>query len=178
MKTLILIDGANFFAAQKLIGRSVDLLKMRKYFSTPERQASVIYYTAIKEDASGLNNLQKSLDWMEYNGIRPVTKKALMVGAGENLHLKGNMDIEIAVDALCLSAWVDHIVLFTGDGDFRYLIEELQRRGKEVTVCSVLATNTGYVKDAHMVADSLRRWANTFINLNEISGPHVDWFYK
>jgi uncharacterized LabA/DUF88 family protein len=73
--------------------------------------------------------------------------------------IKGNMDIELAVDAMELSDYLDHIVLFSGDGDFRSLVEALQHKGKRVSVVSTLSTNPP------MVADELRRQADQFIDL-------------
>ncbi len=70
--------------------------------------------------------------------------------------------MELAVDAMELSTTVDHMVLFSGDGDFRYLTEALQRRGRKVTVISTTKTNPP------MIADDLRRQADNFIELTAL----------
>jgi len=100
------------------------------------------------------------IDWLDYNGYTMVTKptKEFIDAAGRR-KIKGNMDIELAVDAMELADHLDHLVLFSGDGDFRSLVEALQHKGKRVSVVSTLTTNPP------MVADELRRQADQFIDL-------------
>jgi NYN domain len=66
------------------------------------------------------------------------------------------------VDAMRLADALDHVVLFTGDGDFRALVAALQLKGKRVSVISTLQTTPA------MVADELRRQADQFIDLAEL----------
>ena len=77
--------------------------------------------------------------------------------------IKGNMDIEIAVDMMEMGRKVDHIVLFSGDGDFRRLIEAVQREGVRVSVVSTMRTSRP------MVADELRRQTDAFIELQDLA---------
>jgi uncharacterized LabA/DUF88 family protein len=72
------------------------------------------------------------------------------------------MDIELAVDVMGLCDTLDHIVLFSGDGDFRSLVEAVQARGRRVSVVSTLATRPP------MVADDLRRQADQFIDIMDL----------
>jgi uncharacterized LabA/DUF88 family protein len=58
-----------------------------------------------------------------------------------------------------LAGSIDHMVLFSGDGDFRSLVEAVQRRGVRVTVISTVSTQPP------MVADELRRQADEFIDI-------------
>ena len=81
------------------------------------------------------------------------------VDASGRRKIKGNMDIELAVDAMELADHLDHLVIFSGDGDFRSLVEALQHKGKRVTVVSTLTTNPP------MAADELRRQADQFVDL-------------
>ena len=95
--------------------------------------------------------------------------------------IKGNMDIELTVDAMRLVENLDHIVLFSGDGDFRSLVAALQQMGKRVSVVSTLQTQPP------MVADELRRQADQFIDIADLEqldlprsgdapgarGPHI-----
>jgi uncharacterized LabA/DUF88 family protein len=76
--------------------------------------------------------------------------------------IKGNMDIELAIDVLEMAEHLDHVVLFSGDGDFRRLVEAVQRKGKRVSVVSTIRTSPP------MVADELRRQADNFIELDEL----------
>src|SRR6476661_3094176 len=87
--------------------------------------------------------------------------KGYMDAAGRR-KVKGNMDIELAVDALRLADTLDHLVIFSGDGDFRSLVAALQQMGKRVSVVSTLVTQPP------MVADELRRQADQFIDLAEL----------
>jgi uncharacterized LabA/DUF88 family protein len=73
------------------------------------------------------------------------------------------MDIELAIDVLEMSAHLDHVVLFSGDGDFRRLVEAVQRRGVRVSVVSTVRSQPP------MVADELRRQADIFVELEELA---------
>jgi hypothetical protein len=84
------------------------------------------------------------------------------VDASGRRKLKGNMDIELAIDAMELSEHIDQMVLFSGDGDFRSLVEAVQRRGVQVTVISTVSTQPA------MIADELRRQADVFTDLIEL----------
>src|SRR4029450_11780166 len=94
-------------------------------------------------DCAGLSEEQEYssirplIDWLDYNGYTMVTKptKEFIDAAGRR-KIKGNMDIELAVDAMELAEHLDHLVLFSGDGDFRSLVEALQHKGKRVGVVS------------------------------------------
>src|SRR6185436_13969933 len=120
------------------------------------------YYTALIEDRE-YSPLRPLVDWLDYNGYTLVTKNAKeFTDAMGRRKIKGNMDIEICVDMMNMSEHVDHIVLFSGDGDFRRLVEAVQRKGRRVSVVSTLRTQPA------MVADELRRQADHFIELVEI----------
>src|SRR5690606_29202958 len=117
------------------------------------------YYTALAEDQE-YSSIRPLIDWLDYNGYTVVTKPTKeFIDATGRRKIKGNMDIELAVDVMELAPSVDHIVLFSGDGDFRSLVEAVQRRGKKVSVVSTLATQPP------MIADELRRQADNFIDL-------------
>jgi uncharacterized LabA/DUF88 family protein len=103
------------------------------------------------------------LDWLSYNGFELVTKPAKEYTDSEGRRkIKGDMDINLCVDALELAPRVDHIVLFSGDGDFRPLVERLQRQGVRVTVVSSLRSHPP------MIADELRRQTDNFIELDDL----------
>ncbi|MFZ1078269.1 MAG: NYN domain-containing protein, partial [Methylovirgula sp.] len=121
------------------------------------------YYTALVEDQE-YSSIRPLIDWLDYNGYSVVTKptKEFVDSLGRR-KVKGNMDIELAVDAMEMAEHLDHIVLFSGDGDFRSLVEAVQRKGVRV---SVVSTNT---TQPSMVADELRRQADEFIDLVHLS---------
>jgi len=120
------------------------------------------YYTAVIEDQE-FSSIRPLIDWLDYNGYTVVTKptKEFVDQAGRR-KIKGNMDIELAVDAMELAGHIDHMVLFSGDGDFRSLIEAVQRRGVRVSVVSTTSTQPP------MIADELRRQADQFVDIVEL----------
>lgn len=159
----LFIDGSNLFAAARTLGFDIDYRALLGEFSGKGVLVRALYYTAILEDQD-FSPLRPLVDWLDYNGFTVVTKPAKeYTDATGRRKIKGNMDIEIAVDIMSLSEHVDHVVLFSGDGDFRRLIESVQRRGKRFTVVSTLQTQPA------MVADELRRQADHFIELADLA---------
>ncbi len=117
------------------------------------------YYTALIEDQE-YSSIRPLIDWLDYNGYKVVTKPAKeFTDSMGRRKIKGNMDIELAIDAMEQSETVDHLVIFSGDGDFTTLVEALQRKGRKVSVISTMATQPP------MIADDLRRQADHFIDL-------------
>jgi len=103
------------------------------------------------------------IDWLDYNGYIVITKATKeFIDAFGRRKVKGNMDIELAVDAMELAEHIDQMVLFSGDGDFRSLVEAVQRRGVRVTVISTISSQPP------MIADELRRQADVFTDLMEL----------
>lgn len=162
-KIALFIDGANLYATAKTLGFDIDYKSLLKEFEGKGYLLRTLYYTALVEDQE-YSSIRPLIDWLDYNGYHVVTKPAKeFFDAQGRRKVKGNMDIELAVDAMELSDTVDHFVLFSGDGDFRKLVEALQRRGRKVSVVSTLQTQPP------MIADDLRRQADHFIDLADIS---------
>ena len=162
-KIAIFIDGANLFASARALGFDIDFSKLRDVFSARGRLLRAFYYTALIEDQDH-SPLRPLVDWLDYNGYAVVTKpaKEFIDGMGRR-KIKGNMDIEIAIDAIEMAGKVDRIVLFSGDGDFRRLVEAVQREGVRVSVVSTLRTSPP------MIADELRRQADSFVDLLDLA---------
>lgn len=161
-KIVLLIDGANLYATSRALGFDIDYREMLKYFQKRGNLVRAYYYTALIEDQE-YSSIRPLIDWLDYNGYRVVTKAAKeYTDAAGRRKVKGNMDIELTVEAMELAGSVDHFVLFSGDGDFRVLVEALQRRGRQVTVVSTLATQPA------MISDELRRQADTFLDLKKL----------
>ena len=158
----LFIDGANLYATARSLDMEIDYKNLRAYFGKQGRLVRAFYYTAILEDQE-YSPLRPLIDWLDYNGFTLVTKpvKEFTDEHGRR-KIKGNMDIEIAVDMLNIAESVDHIVLFSGDGDFRRLLEAVQRRGVRVTVVSSNTTQPS------MIADELRRQADQFVDLSQL----------
>jgi uncharacterized LabA/DUF88 family protein len=160
----IFVDGANLYATAKALGFDVDYKKLLNLFRTKGQLVRALYYTALAEDQE-YSSIRPLVDWLDYNGFTMVTKptKEFTDSLGRR-KIKGNMDIELTVDAMRMADVVDHIVLFTGDGDFRALVAALQLKGKRVSVISTLQTQPA------MVADELRRQADQFIDIADLEG--------
>jgi uncharacterized LabA/DUF88 family protein len=161
-KIAIFIDGANLYGAARALNFDVDYKRLKQEFARYSRLIRVFYYTAIMDD-SEYSPVRPLVDWLDYNGYTLVTKQVReYVDALGRRKLKGNMDIELAVDAMSLADSVDHILIFSGDGDYRRLVEAVQRKGVRVTVISTIRTHPP------MISDDLRRQVDTFIDLDDL----------
>ena len=140
-RVALFIDGANLYATAKSLGFDIDYKRLLALFGSKGQLVRALYYTALAEDQE-YSSIRPLIDWLDYNGYTMVTKPTKeFTDATGRRKIKGNMDIELAVDAMELSEHLDHIVLFSGDGDFRSLVDALQHKGKRVSVVSTLATN-------------------------------------
>jgi uncharacterized LabA/DUF88 family protein len=158
----LFIDGANLYASAKSLGFDIDYKRLLREFQGKGRLIRAFYYTALVEDQE-YSSIRPLVDWLDYNGYAVVTKAAKeFVDSTGRRKVKGNMDIELAVNAMEMADRIDHMVLFSGDGDFRSLVEAVQRKGVRVSVVSTVATQPP------MVADELRRQADEFVDLTQM----------
>ncbi len=158
-KIALFIDGANLYATSRALGFDIDYRKLLSSFQKRGYLVRAYYYTALVEDQE-YSSIRPLIDWLDYNGFKVVTKPAKeFTDSTGRRKIKGNMDIELTVDALELAEYVDHYVIFSGDGDFRTLVEALQRRGRKVSIVSTMASQPP------MISDDLRRQADNFIDL-------------
>ena len=161
-KIALFIDGANLYATAKSLGFDIDYKRLLREFQSRGYLVRAFYYTAVIEDQE-YSSIRPLIDWLDYNGYTVVTKatKEFVDQTGRR-KVKGNMDIELAVDAMELAPHIDQMVLFSGDGDFRSLVEAVQRRGVRVIVVSTITTQPP------MVADELRRQCDQFVDIVEL----------
>jgi uncharacterized LabA/DUF88 family protein len=158
----LFIDGSNLYAAAKALGFDIDYKKLRSEFLSRGKLVRAFYYTALLEDQE-YSPIRPLVDWLDYNGFTMVTKPAKeFTDSMGRRKVKGNMDIELAVDAMEMADRIDHMVLFSGDGDFRPLVESVQRKGVRVSVVSTIRSQPP------MIADELRRQADNFIELEDL----------
>ena len=158
----LFIDGPNLYATAKTLGFDVDYKRLLKEFQSRAALLRAFYYTAIIEDQEH-SSVHALIDWLDYNGYTVVTKATKeFIDASGRRKVKGNMDIELAVDAMETAEHVDQMVLFSGDGYFRSLVEAVQRRGVRVTVVSTISSHPP------MIADELRRQADVFLDLRDL----------
>jgi uncharacterized LabA/DUF88 family protein len=157
------IDGANLHSTSKALGFEVDFKRLLAELNRRGPLLRAYFYTTVSATDEFIS-IQPLLDWLEYNGFTVRTKPLREHDDGEGRRrFKRNIAIDLAIDALEAAAHVDHIYLFSGDGDFRCLVEALQRRGVFVTVVSTLRS-----KPAPFVSDELRRQADAFLELNDL----------
>ena len=162
-RVVVFIDGANLYAATRSLEFDIDYRKMLAAMKSWGRLLRVFYYTAIVEDDE-YSSIRPLLDWLDYNGFTVVTKNAKSYTDDTGRRkIKGNMDIELAVDALEIAPHIDHAYIFSGDGDFTRVVQAMQRKGVRVSVVSSLATRPP------MIADELRRQCDEFIDLANIA---------
>ncbi|MBC6441806.1 MAG: NYN domain-containing protein [Rhodobacteraceae bacterium] len=158
----LFIDGTNLYYSARALEFDIDYKALRSEFMRRGKLLRVYYYTALLEGEE-YSPIRPLVDWLNYNGFTLVTKPAKeYTDSMGRRTIKGNMDIELAVDAMELAPRVDHIVLFSGDGDFRPLVEALQRKGVRVSVVSTIRSQPS------MISDDLRRQADNFIELEEL----------
>ncbi len=162
-RVALFIDGANLYSAARTLGFDIDYKKLLDQFRDKCQLVRAFYYTALFEEQE-YSPIRPLVDWLDYNGYTLVTKPAKeYTDAQGRRKVKGNMDIELAIDVLEMAEHLDHVILFSGDGDFRRLAEAVQRRGLRVSVVSTIKTSPP------MIADELRRQCDNFIELSELS---------
>lgn len=159
----LFIDGANLYAAARALGFDIDYKRLLSVFRKQGRLIRAFYYTALVDDQE-YSPIRPLVDWLDYNGYTMVTKPTKeFTDASGRRKIKGNMDLELATDVLEMVERLDHIVIFSGDGDFRCVVEAAQRKGVRVSVVSTVKSSPP------MVADELRRQADNFIELQDIA---------
>ncbi len=158
----LFIDGANLYSAAKGLNADIDFRKLIDEFRRKGVLVRAYYYTALSE-GEDYSPIRPLVDWLDYNGFTMVTKPMKRFTDHEGrTRSKGNMDVEIAVDALELAELIEHAVLFSGAGVFRALVLSLQRKGVRVSVISTLKSQPP------MASDELRRAADNFIDLADL----------
>ncbi|WP_343716880.1 NYN domain-containing protein [Inquilinus sp.] len=162
----IFIDGANLYGAARSLGFDIDYRRLLDLFAKKGRLIRAFYYTTLIEDQE-YSPIRPLIDWLDYNGYSMVTKPLREYTDSQGRRrVKGNVDIDLAIDALEMADRADHILLFSGDGDFKRLVEAIQRKGVRVTVVSTIKSSPP------MVSDELRRQADNFVELMELA-PHI-----
>ena len=161
-KIALFIDGANLHSTARALGFEIDFKRLLEAFEGRGTLLRAFYYTAIIEDQEYCS-VRPLLDWLDYNGYAVVTKpaKEFTDDTGRR-RIKGNIEVELTLGAMNIADHVDEIVLFSGDGNFRSLVADLQRRGTKITIVSTI------ISTPPIVADELRRQAYEFIDLADL----------
>lgn len=160
----LFIDGANFYAAVRALDLEINYRKLLSEFRNRGKLIRASYYTALIEDQD-YSPLKPLVDWLDYNGFTIVTKTAKQYHDQETgaKRIKGDMDVDLTVDMLQAAEWTDHIVLFSGDGDFCALLRALQAKGVRVSIVSTTKSRPP------VASDELRRRADNFIELDDLA---------
>jgi uncharacterized LabA/DUF88 family protein len=161
-KLAIFIDGSNLYGAARALEFDIDYKRLLTWAAKQGKLIRAYYYTALVED-NEFSPIRPLVDWLDYNGYTMVTKIAReYTDANGRRKIKGNIDVEMTCDVLEICDKVDHVMLFTGDGDFKRLVESIQRKAIRISVVSTVETHPP------MIADELRRHADHFIDLNDL----------
>jgi len=159
----LFIDGSNLYAAARALNFDIDYKRLLDHFSENSILVRAFYYTALIEDQE-YSPIRPLVDWLDYNGYTMVTKPTKeFTDAFGRKKIKGNMDIELAIDVMEMAEHLDHVIIFSGDGDFRRLVEAIQRKGLRASIVSTVKSNPP------MIADELRRQCDRFIELTDIA---------
>lgn len=154
-RTAVFIDGANFYSSTSHLQLRVDYKKLFDLFKHNTDLMRIFYYTAVNDSEN--DPLRKLIDYLDYSGYTMVTKPMKEFTRDGVVYRKGNMDVDLAIDMLRIAPSVDHIVLMSGDGDFRRLVQEVQR------VCRVTVIST-----PSATADELRRQCDQYVDLSDL----------
>ena len=167
-RTCLFIDGVNLYSSARALEFDIDYRKMLNLFRSRTKLLRAYYYTALVED-DNFSPIRPLIDWLDYNGFTMVTKTAKVYHDqfSDKRRIKGNMDMDLAIDMLEMCPYMDHVILFSGDGDFKKLCEVVQKKGLRLSVVSTVQTTP------QMIADELRRQADNFIDLADII-PLID----
>ncbi|MHA7900175.1 MAG: LabA-like NYN domain-containing protein [Henriciella sp.] len=162
-KLALFIDGTNLYAAARGLGLEIDFRKLIQEFRKRGRLLRANYYTTIAETDEH-SPVRPLVDWLSYNGFNTIVKNAReYTDRDGRRRFRGSMDIEMATDMLELAPSLDHLVLFSGNGDFRRAVEAVKAKGVRVTVISSVKSQP------QVIADELRREADAFIDLDEMA---------
>lgn len=163
-KTALFIDGANLYKAARNLGFDIDYKSLLAKAQDGCQLIRASYYTAIQEDRDqDYSPLRPLVDWLDYNGYTMVTKTTReFTDAQGRKRFKGSTDVELVVDMMLLADRLDHLILFSGNGDFRRVIEAIQSKAVRVTVVSTVKSSPP------MASDELRRQADAFIDLADL----------
>jgi len=160
----LFIDGLNLNLTLRTLGFDIDFRRLLNEFESRGELVRAFYYTTIIEDQN--STVRPLVDWLNYNGYTVVTKPMKeSVDASGRRRIKGKISVELAVDAMEFADQFDEMVLFSGDGEYRRLVEAVQRRGVRVTVVSTISSQP-------MIANELRRQADAFTDLLALK-PHI-----
>jgi len=136
-KVYVFIDASNIYHSQKELNWNIDFKKLKKYFEKYMDLGRIFYYTAYDPVHE---KQRKFLDFLEIIGYTVKKKKVKFIKDGNKdkggFH-KGNLDVEITMDAIENRDNFQSFILFSGDSDFDALLKNLKAHGKNCIVVSI-----------------------------------------
>ena len=161
-KQALFIDGINLHFAAKKLGFGVDFKRLLSEFQTNGDLLRAYYYTLVWSEQGDFQSIIPLTDWLDYNGYTVRMKLAKVAGVNKSFQASLNISMELLIDALEISSYVDHVFIFSGDSDLRAAVEAIQRRGVIVSIVSSVRTQPP------ICADELRRQADHFVELETL----------
>jgi len=157
-RVAIFIDGENIHYSAKHLNMRMDYLKLCKILAGSRRLVRSYFYTAVSNQSEGKIDF---INFLKLNGFKVVTRevKSFSEGDGATRSVRNALDMQMALDVIEMSEHLDTVVLCTGDGDFRPLVDALVRKGKHVEVCGLREmTSTDLIagSDVYIDLDSLK----------------------
>lgn len=139
-KAVLLVDYNNLEGTLKKLNVSIDMRALYELFAERCQLVDARLYWAFDHENIHDSNRNHALATAGYT----VTEKNLVVNHLGNR--KGDMDVELVIDAMKIPPSVEHVILFSGDSDFIPLINELRKNFKQVSVCSTRTLQTPVIR--------------------------------
>jgi len=143
-RVAILIDAANLYHAAQVAKMRLDFIQISTWFHQCTDVTALHFYTAYNPEDEKQKEFFLQLEEAKYTVVKKPIRKF------ENL-TKGNMDIELTVDAMMRKDEYDFLILLSGDGDFHYLVKALENSDKKTIILGI-GGFTSY--ELHQEADS------------------------
>lgn len=143
----IFVDVPNILYGAEASGVRLNWGKVADFLSHGRTLVRAIAYAPISDDPDARTENERFVVPFLDHGYRIATKQLKRFSGGS---VKANFDVELAIDVLTMSDRVDVIVLVSGDGDFRRLVEIVGARGVRV---EVMAFGKSTSSDLRQVAD-------------------------
>ena len=143
----IFVDVPNILYAAERSQVNLDWGKVAEFLSQGRTLVRAVAYAPISDDPSARRENERFVVPFMDKGYRIVTKELKRFTGGS---VKANFDVELAMDILTMADRLDVIVLVSGDGDFRRLLEIVGSRGVRV---EVMAFGQSTSRDLREAAD-------------------------
>ncbi|ADC89276.1 protein of unknown function DUF88 [Thermocrinis albus DSM 14484] len=150
-RVVIFIDGSNLFHAIRYLNIKIDYSKLVEFLREDRKLVRAYFYGAVPQERDVKRNTpewesllrqRRFLEELSLMGIKVKTAPLRKLPTGE--YLEKEVDIMLATDMLSMAYMnvYDTAILVSGDSDFSYTVEEVQRIGKRVENASFRKTSS------------------------------------